>query len=467
MHDLFEKRFLVRLLSVFSLLAVVAVTAPVSIGAQDDVVGPPGVEGLVYSESSQSFESTWDAIVGTIEANPNLGIAGIVDHQANAERVGLELDPNRVVIFGNPNMGTPLMQANQVVGIDLPQRIQVFESDGQVFVGFNDATFLADRHGIGGLPQLDGVAAGLRALAAAGTGPDQPMTALGSESFVEDSRLVTVESDADFETTFDRLIAAIDVSPAGVFTVVEHGANAANAGLELDPTRVVLFGNPVSGTPVIDEVPTAGFDLPLRILVWEDADGSVMVTSNTIELYTERHGVVDADLTMINGALNNFVAAATGVPAPMPAPADDAGDSVVAPGAVVEFVNLEFDRFLEVQPTGNVYTSDQSNTATEFILHPVDGLDDTFLIQSVSTGLYVHGHGEGNDFNVDIDGTPDEFDYWRIDLFDEGYHVFNVGRERLLQADRAGFNVDTNREVIDAMDFGLDVEWNITAVEDE
>ena len=65
-----------------------------------------------------------------------------------------------------------------------------------------------------------------------------------------------------------------------------------------------------------------------------------------------------------------------------------------APGRV-ELVNLEFGRYLEVQPNINVYTSNQSNTATEFILHPVDGLDDTYLIQSVSTGLYVHGHGEG------------------------------------------------------------------------
>ena len=252
-----------------------------------------------------------------------------------------------------------------------------------------------------------------------------------------------------------QYLCAFGIVVAGGGVSLKHGGRNAEI---LVMTQVAAL---------LDEVPTAGFDLPLRILVWEDADGSVMVTSNTIELYTERHGVVDTDLTMINGALNNFVAAATGVPTPMPAPADDAGDSVVAPGAVVEFVNLEFDRFLEVQPTGNVYTSNQSNTATEFILHPVDGLDDTFLIQSVSTGLYVHGHGEGNDFNVDIDGTPDEFDYWRIDLVDEGYHVFNVGRERLLQADRAGFNVDTNREVIDAMDFALDVEWNITAVEDE
>ena len=463
MHDLSEKRFLLRIFAALAVIAITAVTAPVAVGAQDEAAAPPAVEGMVYTESSQSFESTWEAIVGTIEANPNLGIAGIVDHQANAERVGLELDPNRVVIFGSPNMGTPLMQANQLVGIDLPQRIQVFETSGQVFVGFNDPSFLADRHGISGLAQLDGAATGLRAIAAMGTGADQPMTFPSSESFIDNPRLTTVESDADFATTLDRLTNAVDASPAGVFAVIDHAANAERVGLELDPTTVVLFGNPVSGTPVIAERPTAGFDLPLRILVWEDAEGTVMVTATDIELYTERHGVVDADLTMISGALNNFLTAAS--TAPMPAPMDDDADSPVFPGATVEFVNLELGRYLEVQPTGNVYTSNQSNTATEFILHPVDGLDSVFMIESVSTGIYLHGHGAGNDYNVDIDGTPDEFDQWFIDLFDEGYHVFNVGRERLLQADTEAFNVDTNREVIDKMDFGLDVEWQIVPVE--
>ena len=63
-----------------------------------DVPAPPAVEGMVFTESSQDFQSTFDAIFNTIEANPNLGIAGVVDHQANAERVGLTQDPNLSLI---------------------------------------------------------------------------------------------------------------------------------------------------------------------------------------------------------------------------------------------------------------------------------------------------------------------------------------------------------------------------------
>ena len=129
-------------------------------------------------------------------------------------------------------------------------------------------------------------------------------------------------------------------------------------------------------------------------------------------------------------------------------------------------MNNEFGpRYLEVQPNVNVYSSNQSNTATEFILHPVDGQEDVYLIQSVSTGLYLHANGEDGNFNVNVVGPVDATAYWRIIEFGDAYHVFNVGLERLLQADRPGFNVDTDREVIDAEDFGLDVEWTIVPAE--
>ena len=150
------------------------------------------------------------------------------------------------------------------------------------------------------------------------------------------------------------------------------------------------------------------------------------------------------------------------------APADDAADDAADDGpARVEIVNLGFERYLEVQPNVNVYTSNQSNTATEYYLIPVDGLEDTYLIKSVSTGLYLHGNSGGEyNYNVNVVGPVDDTAYWTFFEADNGgYHLFNVGLERLLQADRDGFNVDTNGEVIEAMEFGLDVEWAIIPAE--
>ena len=126
----------------------------------------------------------------------------------------------------------------------------------------------------------------------------------------------------------------------------------------------------------------------------------------------------------------------------------------------VEFVNNTFGaRYLEVQPNVNVYSSNQSNTATEFILHPQG--DGVYLIQSVSTGLYLHGHGEGGSFNVDVVGPVDDTAYWSLQVADGGYHVVNVGLGRALQADRPSFNVDTEAP---ADGLGDSVVWSVVPV---
>ena len=145
------------------------------------------------------------------------------------------------------------------------------------------------------------------------------------------------------------------------------------------------------------------------------------------------------------------------VDAPAPAPEDDAPAPEDAAPAAVEFVNNTFGpRYLEVQPNVNVYSSNQSNTATEFILHPQGG--GVFLIQSVTTGLYLHGHGEGGSFNVDVVGPVDDTAYWQLVEVDGGYHVVNVGLGQPLQAVRPGFNVITTAP---ADGLGDAVVWTI------
>ena len=73
-----------------------------------------------------------------------------VDHTQNAAGVGLDLLPTRVVIFGNPNLGTPLMQCAQSLAIDLPQKMLIWEDEtGQVSVAYNDPRYLGGRHQLG------------------------------------------------------------------------------------------------------------------------------------------------------------------------------------------------------------------------------------------------------------------------------------------------------------------------------
>jgi uncharacterized protein (DUF302 family) len=106
--------------------------------------------GLVGTERDLDFGSTTAAVRNTIESNENLTLMAEVDHGANAENVELPLGPTTLFIFGNPNVGTPLLQESDTAGIDFPQKMLVTERDGQVMVYYNDPEYLADRHSIRG-----------------------------------------------------------------------------------------------------------------------------------------------------------------------------------------------------------------------------------------------------------------------------------------------------------------------------
>jgi uncharacterized protein (DUF302 family) len=86
-----------------------------------------------------------------------------IDHAAGAKTVGLSLRPTEVLIFGNPKSGTPLMQANQTMGIDLPLKVLVWQdADGRVWLSYNEPAWLALRHGLD-----EAVAAAVKAMTAA------------------------------------------------------------------------------------------------------------------------------------------------------------------------------------------------------------------------------------------------------------------------------------------------------------
>ena len=99
--------------------------------------------------------------------------------------------------------------------------------------------------------------------------------------------------------------------------MVDHAANADANGLDLRPTRLVVFGNPNLGTPLMQVSPSAGVDLPLKILVWEADDGTVNVTTNRTFFPVLRHRIFGDRSTFdtlraIDGAVRGFVDAATG-----------------------------------------------------------------------------------------------------------------------------------------------------------
>src|SRR3989440_12322087 len=96
----------------------------------------------------------------------------------------------------------------------------------------------------------------------------------------------------------DRLEAAIRAQGLQVFTRIDHAAGASEAGLELRPTEVIIFGNARGGTPLMQSVQTVGIDLPLKALVWQDAANKTWLSYNEPGWIAQRHGVAGAESTI-------------------------------------------------------------------------------------------------------------------------------------------------------------------------
>ena len=109
----------------------------------------PSPTGLVIKQSPHSVEETQQRFVSILEER-GLNVFATIDHAENATGAGLNLRPTRVVIFGNPKLGTPLMQCAQSLAIDLPQKMLIWEDEnGQVQVAYNDPRYLGGRHQLG------------------------------------------------------------------------------------------------------------------------------------------------------------------------------------------------------------------------------------------------------------------------------------------------------------------------------
>ncbi len=130
-----------------------------------------------------------------------------------------------------------------------------------------------------------------------------------------DTGLITLQSPYDFATTLERLVKVLEDKHITIFARINHAAGAASVGLTLRPTTLVIFGNPTAGTPLMQAVQTAGIDLPLKALIWQDADGTVNLTYNDPSWIAARHalaGTASQAVAGIAAALRSLAQAATG-----------------------------------------------------------------------------------------------------------------------------------------------------------
>jgi uncharacterized protein (DUF302 family) len=145
--------------SIFRCLVVVAVFVFSSLATAAD--------GLVAVKSPHSAKDTMNRLEEIVKQR-GLIVFARIDHAAGAAKVGKALRPTEVLIFGNPQGGTPFMECAQSVGIDLPLKALVWEdSSSQVWLGYNDPNFLAQRHGVVQCPVIETLRKALAGIAEA------------------------------------------------------------------------------------------------------------------------------------------------------------------------------------------------------------------------------------------------------------------------------------------------------------
>ena len=107
----------------------------------------------------------------------------------------------------------------------------------------------------------------------------------------QNNGIISKPSNHSVDGTVEKLKNILQSKGVTLFALIDHSGEAEKAGMNMRPTKLLIFGSPKAGTPLMLAAPSSAIDLPLKILVWEDAQGTVWLSYNSPEYLRERHGL--------------------------------------------------------------------------------------------------------------------------------------------------------------------------------
>lgn len=253
-----------------------------------------------------------DALFGTLRTNvaaaTALDVIVEIDHSRLAEELEEDMPPSRVLIFSDPALEAGLLQIDPRIGIDLPLRILSFEDSdsGESAIIYNSIDYIAWRYGVTVPGTLRADYEKTIRLATAGIAADK-IASFPTDDMTPDG-LVVLESPHSFDETLDRLRAAVDFQDDTVwFGEVDFTERSGEVGADISPTRLFLFGGPGPGGRAMANAPSLGLDaFCQKLLVIQDADGSVRVLFNDLLALADRQDVPKSiPLRVINRRLKS------------------------------------------------------------------------------------------------------------------------------------------------------------------
>ncbi len=106
-----------------------------------------------------------------------------------------------------------------------------------------------------------------------------------------DAGILSIPSSHSVDQTVDKLTSILATKGITLFALVDHSGEAQKAGMTMPPTKLLIFGSPRAGTPIMLAAPTAALDLPLKLLIHQDADGKVWISWNSPAYLQQRHSI--------------------------------------------------------------------------------------------------------------------------------------------------------------------------------
>lgn len=123
-----------------------------------------------------------------------------------------------------------------------------------------------------------------------------------------DNGIVSLPTNRSVDETVARLETLLHQKGVKLFALIDHSGEAAGAGMQMHPTKLLIFGNPKAGTPLMLAAPSLAIDLPLKLLVWEDAGGQVWISYNAPAYLQHRHSLPEdlvANLAAVEALAKN------------------------------------------------------------------------------------------------------------------------------------------------------------------
>ncbi len=261
------------------------------------------------AERYSGSDSLFSQLEENVASADSLQKVVAIDHSRLGKEAGSEMPPARVLLFSNSVLDTGLIKLNPLVAIDLPLRVLAFESEpgGESKVIFNTFGYLESRYKLA--PSRELKKQFNKSISQVLHGIDLEKITFFDQETMQPDGIITINSPFDFQTTVEKVQAAIESQDDTVgFGSIDFQEQARAIGEDIAPSTMILFGGPAPGAKAMSAAPTLGLDaFCQKFLIWQDENQQVHLSFNDLLALAERQAVSKSiALRVINYRLNKL-----------------------------------------------------------------------------------------------------------------------------------------------------------------